>query len=202
VNPEEIATREFPVVIRGYVREEVQAFLASVADQVAARDARIAQLDAELSRARKQAPAPSPAPATQTGPIDRSVLIRALGEEAANILACADASAERMKAEAGIATQRLRQDLQSVGSSLVDVHQLLGELVSLVTGLTEGTALASLTESEVTVPETAPTASEGGDGAQAEVRTVLGEVLGLSGQSTVEIQLPDESGVSGRRPLP
>jgi DivIVA domain-containing protein len=201
VNPEEIATREFPVVIRGYVREEVQAFLASVADQIAARDARIARLDAELARARKQAPAPSPAPVTQTGTIDRSVLIRALGEEAANILACADASAERMKAEAGITTQRLRQDLQSVGSSLVDVHQLLGELVSLVTGLTEGTALASL-ESEVTVPEEAPAASDGGDGAQAEVRTVLGEVLGLSGQATEEIRLPDESEVSGRRPLP
>jgi DivIVA domain-containing protein len=202
VNPEEIATREFPVVIRGYVREEVQAFLASVADQIAARDARIAQLDAELSRARKQAPASAPAPVAQTGTIDRSTLIRALGEEAANILACADASAERMKAEAGITAQRLRQDLQSVGSSLVDVHQLLGELVSLVTGLTEGTALASLTESELTVPEAAPTASEGGDGSQAEVRTVLGEVLGLSGQSTEEIQLPDESEVSGRRPLP
>ena len=134
MNPEEIATREFPVVIRGYVREEVQAFLASVADQIAARDARIAQLDAELARAQKAAPAPVTAPAPETGPVDRSVLIRALGEEAAAILACADSAAERMKAEAGITAQRVRQDLQGIGSSLVDVHQLLGELVSLVTG--------------------------------------------------------------------
>ena len=127
------------------------------------------------------------------------MLIRALGEEAAAILACADSAAERMKAEAGITAQRVRQDLQGIGSSLVDVHQLLGELVSLVTGLTEGTALATVTESEATVPQPEPPA---GDGTPAEVRTVLGEVLGLSGQSTEEIQLPEDSEVSGRRPLP
>jgi DivIVA domain-containing protein len=203
VNPEEIATREFPVVIRGYVRDEVQAFLASVADQIAARDARIARLDGELARLQKAAPATAPVK-QQPETIDRGTLIRALGEEAAAILACADASAERMKAEAGMTAQRVRQDLQSIGSSLVDVHQLLGELVSLVNGLADGTVLASLAGSEVSLPEatagdeTAAGTEADGGGTQQEVRTVLGEVLGLTGQAGEEIQLPDETGTTGR----
>jgi DivIVA domain-containing protein len=90
VNPTEIASKEFPVVMRGYLREEVQAFLAGISDQIAARDNRIAQLDAEVSRlkhdvAAKPAPAPAPAPASAaaatplTG-LDRPALLRALGE--------------------------------------------------------------------------------------------------------------------------
>jgi DivIVA domain-containing protein len=198
VKPEEIAKKEFPVVLRGYVREEVQAFLSRVADELAARDARIAQLDAELAASRQEAPAQEPAPS-----VDRGVLLRQLGEEAASILACADATAERMKAQASIATQRVRQDLQTIGTSLTDVQQLLGELVALVHGLGESSAFANLTESEAKVkdaPEPQTAAVE--DPSAAEVRTVLGEVLGLGGDRPDEIQLPDDSEVTGRKPLP
>jgi DivIVA domain-containing protein len=193
LNPTEIASKEFPVVMRGYLREEVQAFLAGISDQIAARDNRIAQLDAEVAQL-KQAPAAAPAPAPAPAPIttlERPALLRALGEEAANILACADASAERIKAQAGITTERVRTDLRTIGSSLADVHQLLGELISLVQGLTEGANLLAATAVEANAAAETTTGSTGD-----EVRTVLGEVLGLDGTAD-EITLPDEAPVEG-----
>jgi DivIVA domain-containing protein len=196
LNPTEIASKEFPVVMRGYLREEVQAFLAGISDQIAARDNRIAQLDAEVARL-KDAPAPAPAPPPAPAPapasaLERPALLRALGEEAANILACADASAERIKAQAGITTERVRTDLRTIGSSLADVHQLLGELISLVQGLTEGANLLAATAVEANAAAAETTTSGSGD----EVRTVLGEVLGLDGTAD-EITIPDEAHVEG-----
>ena len=203
MNPTEIASKEFPVVMRGYLREEVQAFLAGISDQVAARDNRIAQLDAEVARLKQEvASKPAPAPAQPTASaLDRPALLRALGEEAANILACADASAERIKAQAGITTERVRSDLRTIGSSLSDVHQLLGELISLVQGLTEGASLLAATAAEAnsgtdgtTATATAPS---GTSGSGEEVRTVLGEVLGLDAGPAKEITIPDEQPVEG-----
>lgn len=202
MNPSEIASKEFPVVMRGYLREEVQAFLAGISDQVAARDNRITQLDAEVARlkaevAAKSAPAPAaavpaatPASTPLTG-LDRPTLLKVLGEEAANILACADASAERIKANAGIATERVRSDLRTIGSSLSDVHQLLGELISLVQGLTEGANLLAATAGEAGADAVTTTATTTGAGSGEEVRTVLGEVLGLDSE-TKEITIPEE----------
>jgi DivIVA domain-containing protein len=198
VNPSEIASKEFPVVMRGYLREEVQAFLAGISDQVAARDNRIAQLDTEVARLRDQVaskPAPTPASAPTPAPaaLDRPAILRALGEEAANILACADASAERIKAQAGITTERVRSDLRTIGSSLTDVHQLLGELISLVQGLTEGANLLAATAIEANAAAGTATTTDSGSG--EEVRTVLGEVLGLDATPATEITIPDEQPV-------
>jgi DivIVA domain-containing protein len=195
VNPTEIASKEFPVVMRGYLREEVQAFLAGISDQIAARDNRIAQLDAEVARLRNEVsakPAPAPAQATAVA-VDRPALLKHLGEEAANILACADASAERIKAQAGITTERVRSDLRTIGSSLGDVHQLLGELISLVQGLTEGANLLAVTATEGNAGPGTTTGSGSGE----EVRTVLGEVLGLDATPAKEITIPDEQPVEG-----
>jgi len=202
LNPSEIASKEFPVVMRGYLREEVQAFLAGISDQIAARDNRISQLDAEVARLKQEVtakPAPAPAAAPASTPLtglDRPALLKALGEEAVNILACADASAERIKANAGIATERVRSDLRTIGSSLSDVHQLLGELISLVQGLTEGANLLAATAAENNATEgttAATSTTEGGTG--DEVRTVLGEVLGLDATPATEITIPDEQTV-------
>jgi DivIVA domain-containing protein len=203
LNPSEIASKEFPVVMRGYLREEVQAFLAGISDQIAARDNRITQLDAEVARLKAEViakPAPAaaaaPAPAPGANPLaglDRPTLLKALGEEAVNILACADASAERIKANAGVATERVRTDLRTIGSSLSDVHQLLGELISLVQGLTEGANLLAATAGEAGGAEattSATTSAEAGSG--EEVRTVLGEVLGLDSTQATEITIPEE----------
>jgi DivIVA domain-containing protein len=206
LNPSEIASKEFPVVMRGYLREEVQAFLAGISDQIAARDNRITQLGGEVARLKQEvaakpaaapaaAPAATPAPTPLTG-LDRPALLKALGEEAVNILACADASAERIKANAGIATERVRTDLRTIGSSLSDVHQLLGELISLVGGLTEGANLLAATAAEANATDaTTTTTTEGGSG--EEVRTVLGEVLGLDATPATEITIPDEQTVEG-----
>jgi DivIVA domain-containing protein len=205
LNPSEIASKEFPVVMRGYLREEVQAFLAGISDQIAARDNRITQLDAEVARLKAEviakpspapaaaAPASAPAPgATALTGLDRPTLLKVLGEEAANILACADASAERIKANAGIATERVRTDLRTIGSSLSDVHQLLGELLSLVQGLTEGANLLAATAGESSgADSTTTTATSAEAGSGEEVRTVLGEVLGLDSE-TKEITIPEE----------
>jgi DivIVA domain-containing protein len=196
VNPEEIASKEFPVVMRGYVREEVHAFLASVAGDVAERDARIAALEGELAGPRQSAAGAADTVAKPS--LERADLLRHLGEEAASILTCADATAERMKAQAGVAAERVRTDLSQVGSGLVDVHQLLGELVVLVQSLTEESALlAAPAATEVTLPDNGATVSiadapRGDD----EVRTVLGEVLGLDGEDQ-EVRLPEEGQVPG-----
>jgi DivIVA domain-containing protein len=208
LNPTEIASKEFPVVMRGYLREEVQAFLAGISDQIAARDNRIAQLDAEVSRLKQDVaakPAPAPAPAAAPAPtpltgLDRPALLKVLGEEAVNILACADASAERIKAQAGIATERVRTDLRTIGSSLTDVHQLLGELISLVQGLTEGANLLAATAGETSEPRAPTTPADGTTttaGSGEEVRTVLGEVLGLDATAAQEISIPEEQPVEG-----
>jgi len=210
LNPSEIASKEFPVVMRGYLREEVQAFLAGISDQIAARDNRIAQLDAEVARLRQEAAdnpaaAPAPAPAAPSAPapapaLDRPALLRLLGEEAANILACADASAERIKAQAGITTERVRSDLRTIGSSLADVHQLLGELLSLVQGLTEGANLLAATAVEGNSTAGGTTTGAGGSTGSGgeEVRTVLGEVLGLDNTQGQEISIPDEAPSAAR----
>ena len=193
MNPTEIASKEFPVVMRGYLREEVQAFLAGISDQIAARDNRIAQLDAEVARL-KTTPAPAPAPAAApVSALDRPALLKQLGEEAASILACADASAERIKAQAGITTERVRTDLRTIGSSLADVHQLLGELISLVQGLTEGANLLAATAVEANSTATTGSTESPGE----EVRTVLGEVLGLDSTPGQEITIPDEAHAEG-----
>jgi cell division septum initiation protein DivIVA len=188
--------------MRGYLREEVQAFLAGISDQIAARDNRITQLDTEVARLKAEVISkPAPAPAAASAPaganplagLDRPTLLKALGEEAVNILACADASAERIKANAGIATERVRTDLRTIGSSLSDVHQLLGELISLVQGLTEGANLLAATAGEAGGAEAttaATTSAEAGSG--EEVRTVLGEVLGLDSTQATEITIPEE----------
>ena len=209
MNPSEIASKEFPVVMRGYLREEVQAFLAGISDQIAARDNRITQLDAEVVRLKEQvaakpAPAPAPtapaaaapAPTSLTG-VDRPTLLKVLGEEAASILACADASAERIKANAGVATERVRTDLRTIGTSLTDVHQLLGELLSLVQGLTEGANLLAATASENNFGSATTTTATAESGSGEEVRTVLGEVLGLDTTEAKEITIPEEQPVEG-----
>jgi DivIVA domain-containing protein len=184
VNPDEVAGMEFPVVMRGYAREEVQAFLAGLADEMVARDERLSRLEAEVERLQQ--------PRTPTRPTagDRQVLLRQLGEEAASILACADASAERIKARAVTTTEKVRHDLESIGTSLGDVHQLLGELVSLVQGLTDGPAFGGIDEVDL--------ADGAASTAGPEVRTVLGEVLGLDAESgDADIRVADESSVSG-----
>ncbi len=73
------------------------------------------------------------------------------------------------------------------------MHQLLGELISLVQGLTEGANLLAATAVEVNSSAGDTATGTAGD----EVRTVLGEVLGLDSSEGQEITIPDEASVEG-----
>lgn len=177
MNPEEIADKEFPVVMRGYAREDVDVFLATLADQISDRDARLSRLEHEVQRLHS---APTSAPAL---PPDRRTLIGHLGEEAASILAAADASAERIKTDALNTAERVRHDLRSIAGSLGDVHQLLGELIALIHGLADNSTASD--DVQLTEPPPLP-----GDLPGQEVRTIFGEVLGLDSAPPAEIHLP------------
>jgi DivIVA domain-containing protein len=191
VDPEQVRNKEFTVVLRGYLREEVDAFLDVVADELARRDALIAERDTAVARCQQEL--------TGARVTERSVLVRRLGEEAASILEAADSAAERMKAKSAASAERVRGDLRRVSTSLTDVHSLIGEIVSLIDGVgqglgaaLEGTASPSAT-SEIRLPEASSVAAAG---SADEVRTVFSEVLGLEAEAgehkPSEIQLSDE----------
>jgi DivIVA domain-containing protein len=193
VDPEQVRNKEFTVVLRGYLREEVDAFLDVVADELARRDALIAERDTAVARCQQEL--------TGARVTERSVLVRRLGEEAASILEAADSAAERMKAKSAASAERVRGDLRRVSTSLTDVHSLIGEIVSLIDGVgqglgaaLEGTAAPSAT-SEIRLPEASSVATAG---SAEEVRTVFSEVLGLEAEPEAgeekpsEIQLSDE----------
>jgi DivIVA domain-containing protein len=194
VDPEEVRNKEFTVVLRGYLREEVDAFLDVVADELGRRDALIAERDATIARCQQEL--------TGARTTERSVLVRRLGEEAASILEAADTAAERMKANAAASAERVRSDLQRVSVSLTDVHSLIGEIVSLIDGAGQSLATAGeaaapppVTTSEIRLPEASTVAQAG---SADEVRTVFSEVLGLDAeaageQPAAEIELSDES---------
>jgi DivIVA domain-containing protein len=199
VEPEEVRSKEFTVVLRGYLREEVDAFLDVIADELGRRDALIAERDAMLARCQQEL--------TGARTTERSVLVRRLGEEAASILEAADTAAERMKAKAAASAEQVRGDLRRVSVSLTDVHSLIGEIVSLIDGAGQGLGLAGEAAapppatSEVRLPE-ATSVSQAGSA--DEVRTVFSEVLGLDAEAAqeqpAEIELSDESEVQGGPP--
>lgn len=118
--------------LRGSSRDEVHAVLATAAAELADRDTRIAALEAELARLRRQSPPPAvPTP-------DRAALISRLGSEAASILAAADEDARRVEEQAARAAAGLRRDLWRVGESLRATHARLGEILTAVTALSDG----------------------------------------------------------------
>jgi DivIVA domain-containing protein len=194
VDPEQVRNKEFTVVLRGYLREEVDAFLDVVADELARRDALIADRDTAIARCQQEL--------TGARVTERSVLVRRLGEEAASILEAADSAAERMKAKSAASAERVRGDLRRVSTSLTDVHSLIGEIVSLIDGVGQGLGAAvegtgpPPTPSEIRLPEASSVA---GAGSAEEVRTVFSEVLGLEAEpgeeKPSEIQLSDEEEV-------
>lgn len=111
LTPEEIAARRFLVALRGYERDEVEAFLREVAGEVGQVHDRIAELEREVGELRKA----EGGPAGAAGDAER-----ALGEQTARILAAAREAAEEIHERAEQqaheelegARQRARQDLE------------------------------------------------------------------------------------------
>lgn len=132
MEPQEVAGKEFPVALRGSAREEVHAFLAAAAAELAERDARIRALEAELARLRDdrdRRPAPVPAG------VDRAALIERLGEETASILAAGDEAARRVEERVGSTVAGLRRDLRAVAENLRSTYDRLGDVLSVVSSL-------------------------------------------------------------------
>jgi DivIVA domain-containing protein len=147
VDPQEVASKQFTIVLRGYAREEVAAFLAQLAAGLADREAAIAEREEALARCRQQLSAPR-----DDGDVDRAALLRRLGEEAAQALTAADVTATTVRSQAESAAEAVRRDLQAVAARLGDAHQLMGDLVDLVAEITEDSA-PPLPPAEVRLPD-------------------------------------------------
>ena len=117
------------MVLRGYSRDDVRAFMAVLAAEVADRDARIARLELEIARRGAER---SPADDLQATVDSRAALIHRLGQETAAILEAGDVSAGRLRAEAEATAERVRADLASIGADLSDTHRFLADLVDIV----------------------------------------------------------------------
>jgi DivIVA domain-containing protein len=169
VSPQDVAEKEFAIVLRGYSRLQVRLFLSELAREIADRDARISRLEAHLARARAEAAA-----AEKVG---RAGLLRHLGAETAAILEAAEASALRMRADAEVTANRVRDGLRTIGAGLGDVHQLMGELVALVQSMAD----------ESVAPGSSPSSDPLGD-----PQPSLSAVPRFTGDHDVEILLPDD----------
>ncbi|MBW3659823.1 MAG: DivIVA domain-containing protein, partial [Actinobacteria bacterium] len=127
LTPEEIASRQFLVSLRGYDRDEVTAFLREVAAQHARVLDDLRVLERELEQSRREleaAPAPgasstaveASAPAAQTALSPREAFA-ALGEETTRILVAAEESAQAIREKA---EERARTDLENARNEARD----------------------------------------------------------------------------------
>ncbi|MDX1621945.1 MAG: DivIVA domain-containing protein [Nitriliruptorales bacterium] len=118
--PEEIASRQFLISLRGYDRGEVETFLREIADEVGALQARIQELEEQLEAASSST---GMEPAGETGAISADSgahPFKALGEETTRILVAAEESAqeiqrraeERARHEVDQARREAREEVQ------------------------------------------------------------------------------------------
>ncbi len=94
LNPEEIASREFLVALRGFDRDEVTTFLEDVAGDVDKLQRQVRDLEGKLSEARSGGDG---APSVPSDPRDA---FKALGEETTRILVAAEESATEIREKA------------------------------------------------------------------------------------------------------
>lgn len=88
--PEEIASRQFLIALRGYDRDEVTTFLGRVAEDYRALLGRVEEIEAELQRASTSV----------TVSADPREAFRQLGEETTRILVAAEEAAEQLRQRA------------------------------------------------------------------------------------------------------
>ncbi|MBW3664667.1 MAG: DivIVA domain-containing protein [Actinobacteria bacterium] len=112
LTPDEIASREFLISLRGYDRDEVASFLRQVAEEHAHLQRRIRELESELETADDVGTAPvvrQEASAARPSSDPRDAF-RALGEETTRILVAAEESAQTIKQRA---EERAKQELET-----------------------------------------------------------------------------------------
>ena len=116
LNPEEIASREFLVALRGFDRDEVTSFLEDVAGDVDKLQRQVRDLEGKLEQARSSGEGQGTS--VPTSPRDA---FKALGEETTRILVAAEESATEIREKADTearetvdsAQKRAREELDS-----------------------------------------------------------------------------------------
>jgi DivIVA domain-containing protein len=99
-SPEEIESKEFLVVLRGYDKDEVGSFLRSVADDVRALNDQIAQGGNGATTEAAPAPTVAPAPVEQAAPAQSGDVFTDLGSEMAAVLRSANEAAQTLRQKA------------------------------------------------------------------------------------------------------
>ncbi len=99
LTPDEIAAREFLVSVRGYDRDEVHAFLARVAEQVAASEARADEGERRVQRLRADQVTAPAAPAV-TPEAQPAAMFAEIGKETQRILEAAQEAGAQIQRKA------------------------------------------------------------------------------------------------------
>ena len=130
-----IDSPQFGVVLRGYDRGEVDAFLGSLTRELAERDALVAAREAKLAEHRQRHQEAAALP-------DRRTLLRRLGQEAAAALERADKTGAQRDSDAEAAAERIRRALGRAAERLAGTQRAVAHLLSYV----ESAALAPTSE--------------------------------------------------------
>ncbi len=138
MEPQEVSGKEFLITMRGYVREDVRAYLLAVAEELFRRDEVISGLRHKLDKAERELAEANRAlddatwqldQANGQHEVDRATLVKLVGEEASAILSTADGAAERIRFEAQRYAESVRDGLVSTTDHLAELHQNLGQLL-------------------------------------------------------------------------
>ena len=137
MEPQEVAGKEFLIGMRGYVRDDVRAFLRAVAEEVFRRDEMISGLRHKLDDANRRLEEANWRLEEANGQIevDRATLVKLVGEEASAILSSADGAADRIRFEAERYAQGVRDGVVSTTDHLAELHAQLGRLLVELEGM-------------------------------------------------------------------
>ncbi len=132
MEPQEVAGKEFLIGMRGYIREDVRAYLRAVAEELFRRDEVIAGLRHKLEDVNRRLEEASWQLEEASGEleVDRATLVKLVGEEASAILSSADGAADRIRFEAERYAEAVREGVVSTTDHLSDLHQSLGHLLA------------------------------------------------------------------------
>lgn len=130
LTPQEIASRQFLVSLRGYDREEVHAFLVAVAEQLSDAQQRAADLERQMASLRaEQAAAPVADPAPQS-----SAVFAEIGTQTQRILEAAHAAGDEIRQSARKEADRELQAARGQATKILAESERRRERVERLVG--------------------------------------------------------------------
>lgn len=131
MEPQEVAGKEFLIGMRGYIREDVRAYLRAVSEDLFRRDEVISALRYKLDKVTRDLEEAHGRLEEVNGQreVDRATLVKLVGEEASAILSSADGAAARIRFDAERYAESVRDGLVSTTDHLAELHQNLGQLL-------------------------------------------------------------------------